>query len=763
MAVALPDALPSAASGLIPVPAMRPVMVRRCRRSAVLVATVGVLLAVRPLAAQAPGEPSEDDRRLLTAVRLADDETMQLDGRLDEPAWRRAVPATDFRQQDPDNGSPATEATEVRVVFTSHRLYIGVIAHDSEPDQILGNQMQRDQAFSADDRFMWTIDPYLDGRSGYFFEINPSGAMGDGVLEQQQGTTSTNKSWDGIWNARVRRSEIGWTAEIEIPFNTLNFDPNAVAWGINFQRTVRRKNEESLWSGWPRNQGLSSMSHAGRLVGLGELSQGVGLDIKPYVLGRASSSPVTAAPDLRAVTAAGVDLFYSLTPALRANFTINTDFAETEVDARRVNLTRFPLRFPEKREFFLEGSSFLDFASGMSQGAEAFFSRRIGLAAGRAQPVDFGSKLTGQAGRQDIGLLQMRTRATDDAPGEDFAAVRVRRRLFAQSYAGVIYTWRHARGGGPHLHTAGADFNLTTSTFRGAQNLAFGGYYVRNSTEEGEGGSASFGLRLNFPNEPWNGLVSFREIQERYDPAIGFVERRAIRRVNPRLRYTPRLTSHRLIRSFTFEHNLILAMNLENELLTRQFTLTPFQVDFHSGDTLRLNVVPTFERLDRAFTIQQGVVLPEGGTYEFTRYAIRAQSAARRPLAVQSQYEWGAFFSGNRKEWSVGVDVRPRPGLAAGLEGEWNEVTLAEGRFATRLFRAVINAQPSPWMSFVNNLQYDSVSRSLGWQFRFRWITRPGDDLYLVYTHNWADAGETGRFDTLDRQMAVKVLRTYRF
>jgi hypothetical protein len=722
------------------------------------VAMAGIL-APEPVSAQPPA----DGRRVVTAVRLAEGEAIQIDGRLDEPAWQRAVPASDFRQQDPDNGAPATEATEVRVLYSRQRLYIGVVAFDSEPGRILGNQMQRDQPFSADDRFMWTLDPYLDGRSGYFFEINPSGAMGDGVLEQQQGTTSTNKSWDGIWNARVRRSDAGWTAEIEIPFNTLNFDPGSDAWGINFQRTVRRKNEESLWSAWPRNQGLSSMTHAGLLVGLSELSQGVGLDIKPYLLGNAVASPVTGAPELRASGAAGVDLFYSVTPALRANFTVNTDFAETEVDARRVNLTRFPLRFPEKREFFLEGSSFLDFASGMSQGAEAFFSRRIGLTGGRSQPVDFGTKLTGQAGRQDIGLLQMRTRATDLAPGEDFAAIRIRRRLLTQSYAGMIYTWRHARNGGPHLHTAGVDFNLVTSTFRGRQNLAFGGYYVENNTPDAGGGGASFGLRLNFPNEPWNGLVSYREIQDAYDPAIGFVQRRAIRRANPRLRYTPRLSGHRYIRSVTFEHNLILAMNLDNELLTREFTLTPLQVDFHSGDSVRLNVIPAFERLDRDFTIHDGIVLPRGSSYNFTRYNVRAQSAARRPLAVQAQYDWGHFYSGDRREVSVGLDVRPRPGVALGLEGEWNDVALPEGRFATRLLRAVANVQPSPWMSFVNNLQYDSVSRSLGWQFRFRWITRPGDDLYVVYTHNWADAAEEQRFHTLDRQIAVKVLRTLRF
>ena len=475
------------------------VLRRTLKASAVQLVLLVALAAPERLMGQTP---SDTEQRTLMALRLAEDETIQLDGRLDEPLWRDAKPATDLLQQNPVNGAPATERTEIRIVYDQQRLYIGFIAYDSEPGRLLANQMQRDQSFEADDRFMWSIDPYLDGRTGYFFEINPAGAMGDGLLEQAQGTTSTNRSWDGIWNARVHRDETGWTAEIEIPFRTLNFDPQAPAWGINFQRTVRRKNEESLWSGWARNQGLSSMTHAGRLVGLSNINQGLGLEIKPYVLGTATASPATGAPALRGVVDGGVDVFFSLTPALRANFTVNTDFAETEVDSRLVNLTRFPLRFPERREFFVEGSSFLNFASGMSQQAEAFFSRRIGLTEGRPQPIDFGTKLTGQAGRWDVGLLQVRTRDTADAPGEDFAAIRVRRRILRQSYVGTIYTWRHARDGGPHLQTGGVDFNLVTSTFLGAQNAAFGGYFVENTNPLGTGGGCVLRPALEPPERP---------------------------------------------------------------------------------------------------------------------------------------------------------------------------------------------------------------------------------------------------------------------
>ena len=213
--------------------------------------------------------------------------------------WQKAVPATNFLQRDPDNGQPATERTEVRVLFDKDRIILGVTCFDSEPDRLLGNQMQRDQPFSADDRFMWSIDPFLDGRSGYFFEINPSGAMGDGLITVRPAAAvrrQMNKSWDGIWIARVRRSSIGWTAEIEIPFKTLNFNPNTATWGANFQRTVKRKNEESLWTGWLRNEGLTRMSNAGRVNGIEDISQGIGLDLKPYALGAAGNAPGRGTP-----------------------------------------------------------------------------------------------------------------------------------------------------------------------------------------------------------------------------------------------------------------------------------------------------------------------------------------------------------------------------------------------------------------------------------------------------------------------------------
>lgn len=743
-------------------------------RSTVLLLALSALLAAAPGARAQQGGASPKARRSVTAVRLDGAEAIVIDGRPDEPAWQRASPATDFLQQEPLTGLPATERTEVRVLFDRQHLYLGVTCFDSEPDRLLGNQMQRDQPFSGDDRFMWTIDAYLDGRTGYFFEINPSGAMGDGLLgggggggqPGRPGGGGVNKQWDGIWIARVRRTEAGWTAEIDIPFRTLNFDPRGQAWGVNFQRTVRRKNEESLWSGHLRNQGLFRVANAGLLVGIAEVSQGLGLELKPYGVATVSAAPGRDEPARVGDADAGLDLFYNVTPALRANFTVNTDFAETEVDQRRVNLTRFPLFFPEKRDFFLEGSSFFDFSREPGNAVVPFFSRRIGLDAdGNPQKIDAGAKLTGQMGAQDVGVLHVRTGRERDIMGEDFTVARVKRRLLAQSYVGAIYTRRAERGAGaPDLHTAGLDFDLSTSRFRGSQNLEFSGFFLWNTNPLDTGRNRAYGARLNYPNDLWNARVSFREIQEHYDPAIGFTQRSGLRRWNPVVRFSPRPKTRTAVRQYSFEAFLDLQTDARNRLLTRRWQFTMFQVNFQSGDEMQLQIVPYAERLDEDFEIHDGIVLPVGREYAFTRYRAEASTASRRVVSGRGEIEVGEFYSGRNREINLSLGIRPRPGVLVSLESEWNRVRLAEGAFSTRLYRLVFNTQFGPWISLVNNVQYDSVSAVLGWQSRYRWILRPGNDVYVVYTHNWIENELPGRrFSTLDRRAASKIIYTHRF
>jgi hypothetical protein len=697
------------------------------------------------------------------AVRLQPGERIVLDGRLDEEAWSRPVPARDFIQQDPDNGQPATEPTEVRLLFTSTALYMGVTAYDSEPDQWLGYHRRRDDLLQSDDRFMWNIDTFNNQQTGYFFEMNPSGLMGDAL----RGATFNNRQWDGIWTGKALRNDLGWTLEIEVPFSTLNFDPNAEAWGINFQRTVRRKNEESLWSGWLRNQGLNRLSNAGLLVGLENIAEARGLDVKPYLLGSSAAAPGRGSTRAVNDVDVGADLFYNPTPGIRTTLTINTDFAQTEVDQRLTNLERFPQFFPEKRDFFLDGATFFDFQSTAANDNSLlpFSTRRIGLNQGVPQPIAAGAKLAGQFGSNDVGAMYVRTGGDEQAIGENFLVLRAKHRMFRQSYVGALYTGRDAGESGVDAHhTIGADFLLATSTFRGGDNIGLGGFFLDTTNPQASGRSHAYGLRLEYPNDPWSGSLVYREIQENYDAAVGFTPRAGVRRLNPELSYTSRPRAHRLIRSVQYgASSNLLYSTIDNGLLNRELDLTLVNLGTHSQDAVQVHVVPTFERLERNFPISPGVTLPGGSTYSWTRYRVQVTTAPRRTVALNQIYERGGFYNGTRLRVATDLNVRVRPGVVIYTSAEWNRVELDLGRFETRLFRVVPELQFSPSVAWVNNIQYDTQSAVLGWQSRFRWILKPGSDLYLVYTHNWLDDPLENRISTLDRRAASKVLYTHRF
>ncbi len=750
-----------------------------------LVCLLPVLLAGTPAWAQSAGSTApaagqgsvtaETDlvagvpRRTVEAVRLRDDERIALDGMLDEPVWKRATPATNFVQIDPQNGQPATEETEVRMVYTKEAFYIGVTAFDSEPDKWLGFQRRRDEFLSSDDRFMWRIDTFLDERSGYFFEMNPSGLMADAVF----GVNGMNRAWDGIWNARVKHTDFGWTLEIVIPFRTLNFDPNNDTWGINFQRTVRRKNEDSIWMGWGRNQGLGRMTNAGHVTGIRNVTQGHGLDIKPYGLLSTDQAPNRSGGQWHRDANAGIDLFYNPTPGLKANLTVNTDFAQTEVDQRQVNLTRFSLFFPERRDFFLDGATFFDFGSNGDGGEQVqpFFSRRIGLSANATpQRIDYGTKFNGQLGAQDVGFMHVRTGDDDDLnlAGEEFTAARVKRRLFQQSYVGGLFTRRDTRGDAAGAsHTAGLDFRLATPQFRGNQNLELQGWWLTERRPGVTGGNSAFGASLEYPNDRWFWGIGAREVQQNFDPSVGFVARRNYRRYNQFLGYGYRPRNPRVLRRAQVNGNVTVLTNLRNEQIERNIGFTPVNIQLQSQDSFNVDVDNNYIRLDAPFRLSSSatssITLPIGSEYTFTRIGFHAQTANRRTLAFNGRFETGGFYSGTRQQVNGGLTVRARPGYIFSITDEWNLIDLPQGRFTTNLVRLVTDSQFTPFMALVNNLQFDTVSRVLGWQSRFRWIVTPGDDLYVVYTHNWRQDPIGDRFATLDRKLASKVLYTHRF
>ena len=711
----------------------------------------------------------------MTALRLNEGEQVVLDGQLDEPFWSRAIPASNFIQVDPANGQPATEQTEVRIAFTADALYIGVTCYDSDPAAIIAYQRRRDEFLQQDDKFRWTIDTFLDGRSGYFFEMNSLGAMSDALMGING---QNNRAWDGIWNARARRSAIGWTLEIELPFRTFKFNPDSDTWGINFDRTISRKNEHTIWSGWSRNQGLQRMTNAGLVTGIRDVTQGRGLDVTPYGLLTALSSPGRGQSPIKGNATAGIDVFYNPTPLLRTNFTVNTDFAQTEVDQRQVNLTRYSLFFPEQRDFFLDGATFFDFASPTgdeninaqqtsleSERIIPFFSRRIGLSSNATpQKIDFGTKVAGQVGAQDVGILHVRTGEDDGFTSEDFTVMRVRRRVLQESYVGAMYTRRDPRApGGTVSQTAGVDARLGTTTFLNDQNLAVSGWFLHTDRPGASSGSSAFGGTIEYPNDRWSGRADAIEVQENFDPAVGFVTRRGYRRYNQRVEFGPRPRNHRYIRQLLFGGAAHVQTDLQNELLMRGLEATLVQVNLHSQDQFSVTAVQFRERLDAPFEINDGVTLPLGAVYDFSRVRFWARTANRRKISANGRFEVGNFYSGTRVERQLNLNFRLRPGLFLYLSGEWNDIKLPEGDFTTTLYRITGETQLSPFIALVNNIQYDSQSALIGWQSRFRWILTPGNDLYVVYTHNWVDDPALNRFATLDKRAASKLLYTYRF
>lgn len=704
----------------------------------------------------------------LDAYRIQPEEEIILDGNIHEAFWENTEIATGFLQQEPVEGNKASEKTEVRVAYDDNNLYIGVILYDSDPEGIKGFQRKWDQSLATDDRFMWILDTYNDQRNAYFFEINPEGLMGDGLLKTGQGT-SFNKSWNGIWRAWVTKGPYGWSAEIRIPFRTLNFNPDNDTWGINFQRTIRRKNEELLWTGHRRNQGLFRPQNAGKLRGLNKPSQGIGLEAIPYGISTYSTKGNENTFEDKWTANGGFDVNYSVTPNLRAGLTFNTDFAETEVDDRQVNLTRFPLVFPERRAFFLEGASVFNFAP--SSSPNPYFSRRIGLQGGEPVPILGGGRLIGRIGQSDVGLIHIRTReAPNGTPPEDFTVARVTQNVLRESQVGVIYTRRATDGDSlADRHTIGMDVELGTSRFLGNKNLQFQAFIAHHNEALPAVRETEFwdrtvrGLRLNFPNQPWSGHVSYREFGNAYDPAVGFAPRVAFRRLQPTVTYSPLISNSNVIRELTWEYNFEYLMDLNFRAATVNHRITLLGFRFETGDFFRILFTHNYENLDFDFDIlrNEQFVIPIG-EYQNPGYEVQFRSASWRRIVGSITHRRAGFWGGTRSQ--IDADVTVRPFIGVNITGNWsyNKVVFENGGFDAQIFRVFSSVDLTPLLSLNFNVQYDNVTRLLGTNNRLIWILQPGNTLFLVYNHNWQQFDTEG-LRSLESRTSLKFTFTHRF
>ena len=697
---------------------------------------------------------------------------IQVDGSLNEAAWRTAPDIAGFVQVEPRSGEAPTEATNVWIVYSRDALYIAVRCQDANPGEIVATDMRRDASVEENDNIQLVLDTYNDHRNAYYFATNAAGALVDGrITENREPATE----WDGIWLVRTRIDESGWTAEFQIPFKTIGFDPRLGEWGFNISRHMARGRETSRWASPSLDVSLSQVVRAGNLAGLDGLSQGVGLDIKPYGI-TGVTRDITTSRKWDGMADAGGEIFYRITSNLISSTTINTDFAETEVDARQVNLTRFPLFFPEKRGFFLEDAGIFDFAQsaeqqgppGMNGGGDLipFFSRRIGLLNGREVPILVGEKLTGKIGRFDVGVLDVQTGdLTIDnrqiAPSKNLAVARVKANFWSQSYVGAIFT-----NGDPSGETSnqlgGVDLKLATSNFIGSEkNLSLVMFGSKTSTGGVEGRDGLYGGEIAFPNDLVSLSQKWTRIEENYNPALGFAPRTGVRIASTTAEYRPR-PDVAGIRQLSFEFAYNDYYSLTNHAPeTRELELTPFQVFFHSGDMAEYTWNWNREELFEPWEIVDGIVLPVG-VYSFGMQAVSARSSESRPLAAEVEFGTGSFYSGTRQLFSGAVTWRKDRYLTASFQLERNWVSLAEGSFDTSLVMARLDCAFTPFISLANFVQYDSESANIGLQSRFRWILAPGNEIFVVLNHAWQE-NLFDRFEAAQTRLRVKLNYTFRF
>ncbi len=677
---------------------------------------------------------------------------IHIDGRLDEPVWRDAARITDLTQFAPGNGLPPTEPTEFLVASDSENLYIGVRFGDSDPAAIKHTQLIQGQAVFNDDFAEVMLDPYNNRRTGYIFYVNPNGVQRDGLL---LGGNSFNMDWDGIWEADAVITADGWTAEIALPFKTLAFNPRNDVWGINLLRSIRRKREDVVWSQKDRRYTLDL---SGEMRGMGGRDQGRGLDVVPSMA--VSQREQFVAGDSSLVSKPSLDMFYRITPSLQAALTINTDFSSTEVDDRQVNLTRFSLFFPEKRDFFLEDSEVFEFG-GLTQNGRPFFSRTIGLSsAGQPIDLDVGARLSGQVGRYTLGALAVRQAADGALDARDLFIARGYASIGEQSTLGGIVTWGDPASDRGN-HVVGVDLNVRSGALVERGVVEGRAWAQRSSTDGVTGREGAWGVSVAYPNDDLDALLAYTSIDAQFRPALGFVNRTGIRQYDARAKYRYRYEGHGLFRSLLAGVEAHEVDSQEGELESRQVIVTPVSLDTQPGDTIALDAIRYTEALRRPFVLPGGLAV-RPGRYDFDRVRLYTTMAGFRRFAMNLDLETGDFYDGRRLDAKVLATWRPSKHLAFTAQAQANRIDMPAADFTARVYSLGANVAFNVRWAWLNVLQYDNVSGRLGLNSRLRWWPTQGQTAYFVVNYDWREDA-FGNFQPFFAETTLKFNYTFRF
>jgi hypothetical protein len=650
-----------------------------------------------------------------------------LDGLVDDDVWELADVVTDFLQREPVEAAPASQRTEVRILYDKENLYLGFIMHDDEPDQIKAQDLRRDSRLDTDDTIAVLFDTFHDHRNGFLFRVNPLGTKYDTTLKDE---SQLNSSWDETWEAAAQITDSGWQVEMAIPFKALRFPAGSHVWGIDFKREIRRNSEEVNWSNYRQDFDFRAISQGGHLLGLRDSSLTDRFRVTPYLSGAYTALNAADTPFVDKGGEIGIETFKAqITTNLTADATVNTDFAQVEDDAERVNLTRFPLFFQERRDFFLEGADKFQFgAGGRDFGtplAVLYHSRNIGLFDGQPVPMTYGVKTTGKMGSTSVGLINAQDGRDSviDYAGGNYSTVRVKQDILERSSIGMIFT--NVQNGGDYNRVGGVDAN-----FRFFDNLSVGGYVAQARDSDVEGSQYIGRFSAGWNSDLWGASASVDYIDPNFETDMGFILRRDLVKQSYSANFSPR-PNISWLRQITVWGSLNYLTDTQGEITDREQSIF-IRPQFESGDSLSISASRNFERLEYGFNPGE-IATVDPGDYDFTEWRVSLESFRARKLSGRLSVSGGGYYGGTRRTYGASATVRFNEKFSLSPRYDFNRIEHPSADFDTHVgsMRATYNFNERLLTSAL--VQYNSLAERVSVFARIRYIYRTGDDFYLVY------------------------------
>ena len=670
-----------------------------------------------------------------------------IDGILSDSVWNLAKPVSDFTQQEPIAGAKATFKTVVRILYDEKNLYVSFMCYDDEPDKIIARALKLDGAWGADDNIALFFDTFNDDRNAYWFGTNPLGMRDDALLTSSSGFGGFHESWHGVWNVNSAIVDSGWSTEMIFPFSTFKFfDTDIQHWGVNFQRKIQRLGESDQWTAIGKDLEFHRIAFAGDLLGIEGIKRGNPVYLKPFLTAGAERNGT----ENSYIHKGGLDVKYGITQSLSLDLTFNTDFAQVESDRSRINLSRFPLFFPEKRDFFLEGANVFDFSFGGNN--NLFYSRRIGIHNGKEIPIIAGAKLVGRANNMEIGFIDMQTRNEDILPTTNYGVARVKYDVFDQSYIGGFISNRISKD--DYNRSFGTDALFTTNTFLRDKTLSIGTNIAKTDKKHGAKNSWAGRVYIDYPNDLIDQFMAYTFVQENFNPGIGFVSRTGIQSYDYNLNISPRINLG-IINKLQFTPiESVFILDKDNNLLGADMEFKPIGFSTIHDDNFSFEINREFDFVQTPFDIFENTVIP-AGKYWYTTLGASLRTGRGRPLYGTIEFSAGDYYTGKRKSFYSQLNWISDKQFTLSVDYQRNEISLSQRDFTTNEIGTNLSYDFSTKTHSSVFAQWNNGENELNINYRFNWEPEVGSNFYLVINHLM---DTQGKLKTKDIAILAKVV-----